>query len=212
MWLVKLKPNLKTYPLNLSISPSILSSLINSLCSPVGITTHSDTSSTVDFWPTWRTKCHVSVNPICPALWTLALSIDNHYWEWEEETCREHGGQSSEKKTDKPQNQPSTSSSNRNSQNKHHKKMSTPHNSGSSAQNSEKKMSDLGDKLGKDGKLMAIEQAHHFANNLCLFCGGVGHTAKAKGHQLLWWWKKNSIWIERHCIHWWFSLYSQSLC
>ena len=56
--------------------------------------------------------------------------------------------------------------------------MSTPHNSGLSAQNSENKMSDLGDKLGKYGKLTAMELACCFANNLYLFCGGVGHTAK----------------------------------
>jgi hypothetical protein len=92
-----------------------------------------------------------------PALRTLALSIDNCYWEREEEICREHGGQSSEKKTDRPQNQASSSSSNQNNQNKHHKKMPTPHNSGSSAQNSERKTSDLGDKLGRDGKLTAAE-------------------------------------------------------
>jgi hypothetical protein len=36
----------------------------------------------------------------------------------------------------------------------------------------------LGDKLGKDGKLTAAERARRFANNLCLFCGGMGHTAR----------------------------------
>ena len=113
-----------------------------------------------------------------PELRTLALSIDNRYWEREEETRRERGGQSSEKRTDKPQNQASSSSSNQNNQNKHHKKSSTPNNSGSSHNNSEKKTSDLGDKLGKDGKLTAAERSRRFANNLCLFCGGVGHTAK----------------------------------
>ena len=113
-----------------------------------------------------------------PALRTLALSIDNRYWEREEETRRERGGQSSEKKTDRPQNQASSSSSNQSNQNKHHKKTPTPHASSSSAQNSERKTSDLGDKLGRDGKLTAAERARRFANNLCLFCGGVGHSAK----------------------------------
>jgi hypothetical protein len=71
--------------------------------------------------------------------------------------------------------------------------MSTQNNSSSSTQNSKKTSSDLGDKLRKDGKLTATERVHHFANNLCLFCRGVGHTAKecpksssstakAKGH------------------------------
>jgi hypothetical protein len=126
-----------------------------------------------------------------PELRTLAQSIDGRYWEREEETRCERGGQSSEKKTEKPQNQASSSSSN--SQSKPHKKPSTPHNSGSSSHNSDRKTSDLGDKIGKDGKLTNAERARRFANNLCLFCGGVGHTAKecpkssssaakAKGH------------------------------
>src|SRR5882762_632064 len=112
------------------------------------------------------------------ALRTLALSIDNHYWDQEEETHRERGVQSSEKRTEKPQNQAASSSSNQSGQNKHHKKTPTQHNSGSSAHNSDKKTTDLGDKLGKDGKLTVTERARRFANNLCLFCGGVGHTAK----------------------------------
>ncbi|KAJ3004040.1 hypothetical protein NUW54_g5000 [Trametes sanguinea] len=33
------------------------------------------------------------------------------------------------------------------------------------------------DKLGKDGKLTQEERQCWFANNLCLFCGGPGHTA-----------------------------------
>jgi len=121
---------------------------------------------------------HVGKPDTHSALQTLALSIDNRYWEREEETRRERGGQSSEKKIDKPQNQASFSSSNQNNQNKHHKKTPTPHNSGSSAQNSERKTSDLGDKLGRDGKLTTAERARRFANNLCLFCGGVGHSAR----------------------------------
>ena len=79
-------------------------------------------------------------------------------------------------KTNKSQNQ-QTSSSNDN-QNKHQKKLFVPHDSGSSSQNSDKKTSDLNDKIGKDGKLTAAERARCFANNLCLFCGGVGHTVK----------------------------------
>ena len=41
-----------------------------------------------------------------------------------------------------------------------------------------KKKTDLGEKLGQDGKLTLAERSRRFANNLCLFCGGVGHTAK----------------------------------
>jgi len=118
--------------------------------------------------------------------------IDGRYWEQEEETHRERGsGQSSEKKTDKLQSQPS--SLNQGNQNKHHKKLFVPRDSSLSSQNSKKKKSDLDDKIGKDSKLTAMERARHFPNNLCLFCGGVRHTAKecpkssssatkAKGH------------------------------
>ena len=51
-------------------------------------------------------------------------------------------------------------------------------NNGSASQNPERKKTDLGEKLGQDGKLTLAEQSHRFTNNLCLFCGGVGHTAK----------------------------------
>ena len=90
-----------------------------------------------------------------PELQALAQSIDGCYWEREEETRQERGGQSSEKKTDKPQSQPS--SSNQGNQNKHQKKLFAPRDSGSSSQNSEKKKSDLDDKIGKDGKLTVAE-------------------------------------------------------
>ena len=36
----------------------------------------------------------------------------------------------------------------------------------------------ISDKLGKDGKLTPQERQRRFNNNLCMFCGGVGHTAK----------------------------------
>ena len=106
--------------------------------------------------------------------WTLAQQIDGHYWEQKEETQQERGSQPSEK-ANKSQNQQSFSSSNHN-QNKHQKKLFIPCDSGSSSQNFDKKMSDLNDKIGKDGKFTTTERACNFANNLCLFCGRVGHT------------------------------------
>jgi hypothetical protein len=109
-------------------------------------------------------------------LWTLAQQIDGRYWEREEETQRERGNQPTDK-ANKSQNQQSSSSSN-NNQNKNQKKPFVPRDSGSSSQNSNKKMLDLNDKIGKDGKLTVAERARHFANHLCLFCGGVGHTVK----------------------------------
>src|ERR1700722_6272957 len=61
---------------------------------------------------------------------------------------------------------------------KNNAKKNQSSNQGSSLSNSKKKNPDLSDKLGKDGKLTQAECTCQFNNNLCLFCGGVGHTAK----------------------------------
>jgi Zinc knuckle len=58
------------------------------------------------------------------------------------------------------------------------KKQSALQKTGLSSWSSNRKTSNLGNKLGKDGKLTPVEQIHRFANNLCLFCGGIGHIAK----------------------------------
>src|ERR1700722_7087578 len=115
-----------------------------------------------------------------PVLKALAQSIDGRYWEQEEETRRERGNQPSDRKNDKPQNQASSSSNNNNNNNNNKNKNKKPNssNNGSASQNPEKKKTDLGEKLGQDGKLTPAERSRRFANNLCLFCGGVGHTAK----------------------------------
>ena len=114
-----------------------------------------------------------------PALKALAQSIDGQYWEREEE---ERGNQPSDRKNDKPQNQASSSSNNNNNNNsnnnKNKNKKPNLSNNGSTSQNPERKKTDLGEKLGQDGKLTPAERSHRFTNNLCLFCGGVGHTAK----------------------------------
>jgi hypothetical protein len=67
---------------------------------------------------------------------------------------------------------PKTSPSNRDT------KKSTLHKTSLSTRSSDKRTSDMGNKLGKDGKLTPVERIRRFANNLCLFCGGVGHIAK----------------------------------
>ena len=52
-------------------------------------------------------------------------------------------------------------------------------NSGSSGNSgSTSKTSNLSMKLGKDSKLTQQELQHHFEQNLCMFCGKVGHVAK----------------------------------
>ena len=106
----------------------------------------------------------------------LAQSIDGRYWERDEETRRERTSQPSERKPEKSAANPSSSHSN--NPNRNGKKPNTPRDSASSSNHSDRKQSDLGDKLGKDGKLTPAERTRRFANNLCLFCGGVGHTAK----------------------------------
>ena len=109
-------------------------------------------------------------------LWTLAQQINGRYWEHEEETQQEQGNQPTDK-ANKSQNQQSSSSPN-NNQNKHQKEPFVPRDPGLSSQNSNKKTLDVNDKIGKDGKLTVAERARCFANSLCLFCGGVGHTVK----------------------------------
>src|SRR6202040_324737 len=71
-----------------------------------------------------------------------------------------------------------SSSINSKKDSKNNTKKNQSSNQGSSLSNSEKKNPDLSDKLGKDGKLTQAEHTRRFNNNLCLFCGGVGHTAK----------------------------------
>src|ERR1700719_3078215 len=107
----------------------------------------------------------------------MAQSIDGRYWEREEETRRERNTQPSEKKPEKLLNQQS-SSNNSKKDSKNNAKKNQSSNQGSSLSNSEKKNLNLSDKLGKDKKLTQAERTRQFNNNLCLFCGGVGHTAK----------------------------------
>src|ERR1700722_16109636 len=79
----------------------------------------------------------------------MAQSIDGRYWEREEETQRERNSQPLEKKPDKSSNQQSSSN-----------------NFKKDSKNNAKK------------NLTQAECTCRFNNNLCLFCGGVGHTAK----------------------------------
>src|ERR1700722_3049386 len=107
----------------------------------------------------------------------MAQSIDGRYWERDEETRQEQNSQPSEKKPDKLSNQQS-SSNNSKKYSKNNAKKNQSSNQGSSLSNSEKKNPNLSDKLSKDGKLTQAECTCRFNNNLCLFCGGVGRTAK----------------------------------
>ncbi|KAH9853011.1 hypothetical protein C2E23DRAFT_709855, partial [Lenzites betulinus] len=109
----------------------------------------------------------------------LAQSIDNRYWERKSEQSRDSG-------SSKPANK-STSSDSKSQQ----APKPNPGNSGNSNSGTPKPapsgtkpaaktpVKPYADKLGKDGKLTAEERQRRFTNNLCLFCGGAGHSANA---------------------------------
>ena len=105
----------------------------------------------------------------------LAQSIDARYWECKAEQNREGRTPSAGNKSDSapkslPSGNPPTKPSG-----------SSPKNS--SKLGSPKALSNppkpYADKLGKDGKLTSEERQRHFANHLCLFCGGAGHNVDA---------------------------------
>lgn len=117
------------------------------------------------------------------ALRDLSQSLDHRYWERKSEQTREAGSQKSAPKTSTSDNKDQKTSS-------YGQKSTSNHsvsNSGSSfkpttQQTTNKPASKptpkpYADKLGKDGKLTQEERQRRFTNNLCLFCGGSGHTA-----------------------------------
>ena len=111
----------------------------------------------------------------------LAHSIDSRYWERQREKSRS-GKNKVDGKPDKSDHKPDKSDD---------KKGSTSNNPHPNAKNKKDKQkadkpassssghsAALADKLGKDGKLTSTERQRRFDNNLCMFCGGIGHTAK----------------------------------
>jgi hypothetical protein len=112
------------------------------------------------------------------AMRLLAHSIDSRHWERLREKSRagknkadgkpDKSDKSDDKKNPASGKDDSNSRKGKNKQN--NKPGKTPSSSGNSAS--------ISDKLGKDGKLTPAERQRRFDNNLCLFCGGVGHGAK----------------------------------
>ena len=113
----------------------------------------------------------------------MAHSIDARYWERQREKSRA-GKSKADGKPDKPDHKPDNHKSD-------DKKGSTSNNQHSNKNKKDKQKADnkpassssghsasLADKLGKDGKLTHTERQRCFDNHLCMFCGGVGHTAK----------------------------------
>jgi hypothetical protein len=107
------------------------------------------------------------------AMKLLAHSIDARYWERYREKSR--SDKSKPDKTDKPENK---SDSTPKSDKKGDKPKKGKADSDSGKQSSAAGSSSVPEKLGKDGKLTPQERQRRFDNNLCMFCGGVGHVAK----------------------------------
>lgn len=105
------------------------------------------------------------------AMKTLAHSIDSRHWERLREKSR------SAKKPDNKSDNKSEDKKTPTSGNNTNKQSNTkPDKSATSSGNSAS--ASLPPKLGKDGKLTPQERQRRFDNNLCMFCGGVGHTAR----------------------------------
>jgi hypothetical protein len=114
------------------------------------------------------------------AMKTLAHAIDSRHWERLREKSRSNKSKPDNTKSDhnhKSDNRNPTSGNNNsnakkstNNQNNSSKPAKTASSSGNSTT--------LPDKLGKDGKLTPQERQRRFDNNLCMFCGGLNHTAK----------------------------------
>lgn len=121
------------------------------------------------------------------AMKTLAHTIDSRHWERLREKSRSGKGKSDDK-PDKPDNKSdkgnksdekgkSSSSGNNNNNSKGNNKNNNKSGKPPSTSGASGSSNPLADKLGKDGKLTQQERQRRFDNHLCMFCGGVGHTA-----------------------------------
>lgn len=113
---------------------------------------------------------------------TLAHSIDSRHWERLREKSR--AGKSKSDNTDKSdKNNNKTDDKGKtpapgNNSNNNNKKGNKSNDKSNKAPSTSGNSTSISDKLGKDGKLTQQERQRRFDNNLCLFCGGTGHTAK----------------------------------
>jgi hypothetical protein len=119
------------------------------------------------------------------AMKASAHAIDSRHWERQREKSRSGKSKPDSRSDDTPKsdkknhNPPSTSNSNSNNSNKNNKNNKGNQNNNKSAKpSSSGNSASISDKLGKDGKLTQQERQRRFDNNLCMFCGGVGHVAK----------------------------------
>jgi hypothetical protein len=120
---------------------------------------------------------------------TIAHSIDSRHWERIREKSRSGSDKTNTTPGNKSDKKPnSTNNSNNSNNNNSNRNQSKGSGSGSGSGNSNNNNNNkndkskpttnpLTDKLGKDGKLTPQERQRRFDNNLCMFCGGAGHTA-----------------------------------
>ncbi|KIO13226.1 hypothetical protein M404DRAFT_18730 [Pisolithus tinctorius Marx 270] len=103
----------------------------------------------------------------------LAQTIDAHYWEHKAEISHT---------TKSTTNKSQSSSSNNKSKSLSSASAPKSNTKGKGKQKDLPKpdasKSDIAHLLGKDGKLTSAEHQHRMKNNLCLFCGKAGHSAK----------------------------------
>jgi Retrotransposon gag protein/Zinc knuckle len=103
----------------------------------------------------------------------LAHGIDARYWERHREKTRSDKSKPDKSdKSDKPDNKPDGKPEGKFDKKGKGKDKSPKPSTSSGSSNP------LNEKLGKDGKLTPQERQRRFDNRLCMFCGGVGHTAK----------------------------------
>jgi len=131
-----------------------------------------------------RIKDVLSQNPNKPSslleLRTAAHAIDARYWERSREKSRNAPSTSarSDSKHEKKPFQPTSSSSKPSPPHHQHKTPRPDNKPGTSDRTPRPAFKPLAEKLGKDGKLTQDERKRRFDNNLCMFCGGIGHMAK----------------------------------
>jgi hypothetical protein len=123
------------------------------------------------------------------ALQELVDTLDQRYWERQSEITRDKKSTSANQ-TNKPassDNRSDNRSGNNNNNNTVHKPNSQQQSrkdqkkpssaaAGLSSSSSNNKANTFSDILGPDGKLKPEERKHRMDNNLCLRCGGMGHT------------------------------------
>ncbi|TBU53189.1 hypothetical protein BD310DRAFT_792505, partial [Dichomitus squalens] len=117
----------------------------------------------------------------------LAQSLDHRYWERKAERNRETSGpskSSSKSGSRTSQSEPRSSSNSqltprapqKSSDGKSSASGSTPKSNSKPKSTDKSAPKPYADKLRKDGKLTPEERQHRLAGDLCLFCGGAGHS------------------------------------